>query len=360
MNTPRSFRATELAKELSRQGHYVFVLTQRSNEQICLEKDYNITFFNLQVEQSKALHSLNFFSACKIINRISKRIQNQFFDYPNILLKNLVFNRLIELDIQRFDALVSIAVPHSIHWGVAKFWKSNNRSKKPIWIADCGDPFMLADSSKDYFKPFYFKYFEKQFCRLCTFITVPAEESINGYYKEFHKKIKVIPQGFRFEDVNTHVQQLTTNSEIEFAYAGSLNNHSRNPAPFILFINKLNIKYKFHIFTNEKSIVHSINQLERENVILHDIVDRIKLLSLMSKLDFVVNFENHGKNHVPSKLIDYAIINKPILSIKSYDLNEKKVKEFMMKDYKNALNIENIDQYRIENVVRSFLDLMNK
>jgi hypothetical protein len=61
----------------------------------------------------------------------------------------------------------------------------------------------------------------------------------------------------------------------------------------------------------------------------------------MSKMDFVVNFENVGLTQTPSKLIDYAILQKPILSIKTGGFQPEVVTEFLRADYTHALTIEN-------------------
>jgi hypothetical protein len=62
-----------------------------------------------------------------------------------------------------YDLLISIAAPHSIHWGIA--WARKDGSPiAGIWIADCGDPFMGKEN--DTFRPpFYFRYLEKWFCQ---------------------------------------------------------------------------------------------------------------------------------------------------------------------------------------------------
>ena len=77
----------------------------------------------------------------------------------------------------------------------------------------------------------------------------------------------------------------------------------------------------------------------------------------MSKMDFLVNFENAGTAQTPSKLIDYAILDKPILSVKYGNLKTNVVLEFLNGNYENAMIIENPGQYRIEQVVKQFLHL---
>ena len=70
-----------------------------------------------------------------------------------------------------------------------------------------------------------------------------------------------------------------------------------------------------------------------------------------------MNFANQGSAQTPSKLIDYAIIDKPILNIVTGGLNRQSVEEFLNGDYVQSLKIENIDNYRIENVIQSFINL---
>jgi hypothetical protein len=53
---------------------------------------------------------------------------------------------------------------------------------------------------------------------------------------------------------------------------------------------------------------------------------------------FFINFENIGNKQKPSKLIDYLILNKPVLSIKTGNLNINVVNEFLSGNYKGTIN----------------------
>ena len=93
-------------------------------------------------------------------------------------------------------------------------------------------------------------------------------------------------------------------------------------------------------------------------IIIHKPIVRTNLLYELSGMDFMVNFENIGSRQTPSKLIDYAIIDKPILSVKTGNLNSKVVNEFLNKDYQNRYQIDR-DAYRIDKVAGKFLALVN-
>jgi hypothetical protein len=79
----------------------------------------------------------------------------------------------------------------------------------------------------------------------------------------------------------------------------------------------------------------------------------------LDKLDFVVNLENENlPGQIPSKLIDYAILRKPILNIVPNNPNMELISEFLNGNFSNSLVIENPEQYHITNVYRSFMSLL--
>jgi len=352
--SPRSFRATELAKELVRQGHYVKVLThpRKGTAEYCAQ--HGIEFKNLG-DLTWPVPTVKGSGVVRLFWRAVTRFSTLLFEYPFIQIIPLLKKGL--KGESGYDALISVAVPYPIHWGVAAVRTPKNPIAK-IWIADCGDPYMGQEN--DTFKPpFYFGALEKKFCRIADYITVPTQTSIKGYYAEFHHKIKVIPQGFRFEDVKVY-DGPKNNDKTIFGYGGMFIPGRRDPSELFTFLNGLDQSYKFefHIYTITPQFVEPFIAASHGRIILKPIVDRETLMFEMSKMDFVVNFENVGNIQTPSKLIDYAILKKPILSIKSGDLKKNVVLEFLSRDFKNAMTIDNPDQYRIENVTRQFLHLI--
>lgn len=352
--SPRSFRATELAKEFVRQGHEVNVLTHPRIGTDVFCKENGIVFKDLgditwPVPQVKGKGFV------KLFWRILARFSTLLFEYPYIQIMPLLKKALKkESD---YDLMISVAVPYPIHWGIAAVRNKKKRIAK-IWIADCGDPYMGQEN--DTFKPpFYFAWLEKKFCRKAEFITVPTQTSYLGYYKEFHNKIKVIPQGFRFEDVRKYEGE-NSKDKIVFGYGGMFIPGRRDPTEFLTFLNTLDkkINFEFHIYTGTPNLVEPFLLNSKNRIILHKILTRDELLYEMSKMNFVVNFENVGTTQTPSKLIDYAIIQKPILSIKTGDLKTNTILEFLNNDYTNSLIIKNPDQYRIENIAQNFLALI--
>jgi hypothetical protein len=80
------------------------------------------------------------------------------------------------------------------------------------------------------------------------------------------------------------------------------------------------------------------------------------MITELSHMDFLVNIENSDSPaQVPSKLIDYAISGRPILSINPIHLNEQTILEFLKFDFIEQYKIENIGQYHINTVAIHFL-----
>lgn len=351
-NSPRSFRTTELAKELARQGHAVTVLTPKWPEHFNFEQEHNLTFEDLGQSKWKEIKLMGKFVMLK---RLLRRALQVLFDYPHLEYYFQVKRALQKKKKEkvRYDVLISIAVPYPVHWGVAAVWKKENNIAK-TWIADCGDPFMGQEN--DTFKPaFYFKYVEKWFCKKADYLTIPIATAINAYYPEFHDKIKIISQGFNFDEVK--LAHYIKNEIPHFAYAGGLIPGRRDPKEFLEFLVNYPHPYKFDIYTQQVGLVQSYADRSQERIEVKAYMPRKELLFELSKLDFMVNFENAGEKQIPSKIIDYVIIKKPVLSVNSFNFEQKPVEEFLAGNFSSALKIEDPDQYKIENVAKAFLKL---
>jgi len=349
--SPRSFRATELAKEFARQGHEVTVLfPNKGRDYSEFRKEHNINIKDLGKLKFKGIE-LKGKGLELLIRRAIRRTLQLLFEYPDIELMFKVA-RAIKNE-KGYDLLISIAVPHPIHWGVARVWNKDQKIAKK-WVADCGDPYMLARLDT-FNKLFYFKYFEKNFCRKCDYITVPVESAINSYYPEFYHKIKVIPQGFNFKEIKIPEYKKIIDYPV-FAYAGGFIPGRRDPRLFLKYLSTQKREFKFYVYTSNIEILLPFKKMLNNKLEIMKPLPRDELLQVLASMDFLVNFDNNTTEQVPSKLIDYAIVGRPILNIKR-ELDINTINEFLDGNYKNALKIDNIEKYHIENVCNAFLNL---
>ena len=354
-NSPRANRSTELAMELCRQGHQVTVLTPYHAQQAALSAEFGMGFVDLGVGRWPEIPII-WRGKPRLSLRAIRRFLWKFLAYPEIETSFRIFQRLPSD--QEYDCMISIAAPHAVHWGMAG-WLERNRGFGATWIADCGDPFMGQEN--DSFSPaFYFRWVEKAFCRRADWITVPTEGAKGGYYPEFRDKLQVIPQGFRFEDYESlrNVPQIA-DGVTRFAYAGLLIPGRRDPRKLLDFLGSRDEAFEFHVFTGSRALVESYAARD-SRVILHGLVPREELLPRLAAMDFLLNIENVGQKQTPSKLIDYWLCGRPILSVKSFEFDPSVVEAFLRKDYSGAHQMERPEQYRIENVAGRFVALAER
>lgn len=352
-NSPRSFRTTELVKEFSRQGHDITLyIPKNDKEHIIFENEFNVNIKDLGKSKCSRFNINTGNTIYRLLKRFLNRILSLLFEYPNI--EFMFQTRNVLKDEDNYDLLITIAVPHPIHWGAAWARKKNHRIAK-LWIADSGDPFMgiTLDSFK---KLFYFKYIEKWWNRKVDYISVPFEGAIEGYYEEFREKIKIIPQGFKFDEIDTNSDNFVTNEVPTFAYAGGII-PARNPKLLLQYLLNLNIEFKFIFYTKQKNYLEPFIEQANGMIEIRDYVPRIELLNELKKMDFIVNFENGNSTQLPSKLIDYSLTKRPILSIVANNFEKEIVNEFIEGDYSKQFIVENISQYCIDKVCKQFLDL---
>lgn len=353
--SPRSMRTHELAQELARKGHAVtlYILTD-GYDYNSYEKMYNIKVNSLGKVYLPQLHYEGN-KAISLMLRAFRKLLNKIFEFPDIELSFKTYKAIKKEN--SIDLLITIGHPYPIHWGAALFKTLNKkRMRKTIWVADCGDPYMGNPFSK---KVFYFKYIEKWFCSKANFISIPTKQAIKGYYSEFHQKIKIIPQGFNFNDIKIS-ESNKPNKVITFIYAGNFYKGLRDPRPLLDYLSSLDIEFKFIIYTRSHSILKGYENKLGGKLIVRNYIPRKQLILEMSRADFLLNLENPSSIQSPSKLIDYGLANKPILSVNTnQELNKNMINSFLNRDYKDALKIDNIQQYNIVNVANSFLSLLS-
>jgi len=353
-NSPRSFRTTELVKEFSRLGHEVTLLTHKIDKVHSeFESQYNVKIKDLGkrfLPRIKIGHGNKFLN---IFKRLLRRGLILLFVYPDIELMYLV-NKSLKSEFD-YDLLISIAVPHTTHWGVA-LSRNNNHQIAKIWVADCGDPFYL--NIHDTFKKlFYLKYLEKWYSRKADYISIPFEGLKKYFFKEFDDKYKIIPQGFNFDNIKIFDGEIN-NKDTTFAYAGGFIKESRDPAKFFDFLLTIEKPFKFIIYNEQKEFTDPYKTKLGDKLVLRNYIPREKLIYELSKMDFLVNFEYNPTNQAPSKLIDYSFTKRPILLIKNESFDENLIKDFLLKNYTNQFIIDNIDRFNIKNVAQQFLELI--
>jgi len=349
--SPRAFRSTELARELARQGHEVTVcFPTEGKDYSSFAIENNLKIMDLGQLKWKGIR-LKGGRIELLVRRAFRRGLQLLFEWPVIEIMFKVSKKL--KNVNGFDLLISIAVPHPIHWGVA-IARKHNRKIADCWIADCGDPYM-GDTTDSFRKIFYFKYVEKWFCRKADFITIPFKGARSAYYPEFYDKIRIIPQGFQLESMKIQDYKKTCDYPV-FAYAGGFIPGKRDPDALLNFLSTCNRRFKFVIYTSQTGVLLPFKRTLGEKLIIREYIPREELLVVLSGMDFLINFDNNTGTQLPSKLIDYAITGRPVLNVTSKtDFSE--LVEFLNGNYRRKMELDHPMSYDIRVVAKKFIHL---
>lgn len=346
--SPRSLRATELSIELASQGNIVNVLTHHNsiihND---FEKNNNVKIIDFKYYKWQKWIKKTLFGNLlyKVLCRI--HLIHYFF---------LVRQSLSE--IENYDCVITISSPFSIAWGMASFPKEKIKSLFNIWIADLGDPFMLNKGLKK--KPlFLFHFFEWNMLRKADFVTIPFEEMKFQFYSNFSHKFKTIPQGVRIIPIS---HKYVPNNPIKIGFSGYIYPGIRDIFSLIDFLLEKNYNFQLIVYTNQQFLFESYKKFIGNKLILKDYVTRDQLISELSLLDFLVavnfNSVDGARTAVPSKLIDYALAQRPVLLYEQSNLPLNHIQEFMEYNFANQHFVD-LQMYDIKVVAQKFIQLFN-
>lgn len=347
--SPRSFRTTELSEQLARMGHEVVLYTVLGKYDYSqYEKETGIQMRD--IKPRFATFANDGTGQYNVFDKFMFRYFHRLLFWPECEF-HLLVERIVRENPNK-DMFITIAYPHSIHSGAARAKKKLPAIFPKTWICDCGDPFMLNPFIK---APKYMKKFEDMWCSMCNYITVPTKESYNGYYEQYWEKIRVIPQGFDFS--KTPISKYKKNDVPTFLFTGTIYPGLRDPHSFMDYLLRFDRHYKFimmmHSPMEEKYVKESNGQIE---YIIGK--SRKDIVWECSKADFLINIKNSSIIQTPSKLIDYGIAGRPVLDIENDFSDPTTFLQFFEGDYSGEHKIDFLDNYRIENVARQFLDLV--
>lgn len=338
--SPRAIRIFNLVSGLA--PHFgnirVYLPTIPKDE---LNTSQNVTFYAFGRE-NKIIFS-------GIVGRIFLRVFNLIFDYPDIRIFFWLRNFRHILD---SDVILTIGVPHSIHWGINYLLRSNN--KQIYWIAESSDPFFTK--GMDIFpKPFYFKFLEDSFLKRVDRVIVPFEGAINAYPKFAQSKFKVIPQGFDGKYISSFKKSNINNSVFTIGYAGALYKFGRNPSIFLKKLVKSKIEFRFYLIVNNLELIPK-DCFSDQRFIISSFIPREELYSLLAGMDCILNFENNSNTQSPSKIIEYSFLGRPIynVALQKYDHSFiEKLKLGLLEAV--VLDISNFDN---KQVIKKYLSLL--
>ena len=272
-----------------------------------------------------------------------------------------LYVRLTELDVP-FDAVLSISYPAAVHWAVGRAMKRNRMLRQAVTIAEFSDPPFRGDVARNVFPGYYL--LMREWGRLFDRFTVPVEKALPCYTPYMDRsRIRVIPQGFDLDAIA--LPDYTPNPKPTFAYAGRFYENIRDPRFFFDFLETLDSDFRFDLYVNrlDDRFAGMIRRAQRRTegrIVLHDPLPREELIGRLAAADFLVNFDNTTSNATPSKLIDYAIARRPILSFNDRTFDAEVFRAALKGDYSGQVQGIDLSRYDIRNVAAQFLQLIEE
>lgn len=356
--TPRAFRTTELVKGFCKKGWQVDLIIP--NKSIYKENSLkidNLTFIfadESEIKQDNASKNKALKSS-KIKEALKKII---FYFFPPelfIFYSKGITRKLLQTD-KKYDKIISISHPLSIHLSVALASIRNEKLRASKKIAEFSDPPFKGKFKSVFVINYLFIFW---FSKVFDFFVVPLKEALPKF--KFFKnlsEIKIIPQGVFIDEYKTEVYR--KNDVPSFAYAGSFYRELRDPTYFFEYLKSIDSDFKFDLYIPKDNyfrpkILAYANQINGEIRIL-DYLPRKELIFELSKNDFLINFDNENSSMSPSKLIDYAITQRPILSFNKSCFDKEFFMEFLNNDFSHQINID-LSKYNMQHIIQDFIDL---
>lgn len=354
---PRSFRASELAKEFVRLGNDVTVTNITMVDGFDYEKlseETGVKINNLPLYH----HSIQDSADNKVKYQKIRKFLAPLTEY---FLAGQLFNKTAQLvKLLKFpadlDLAISLSVPFMDILGVSRYLEKHRPNSHMIAIADSGDPFYY---SKQYKKAPYFRGIERRAYKQYDYLTIPTENAIPLYNKLMpENRIIVIPQAFNLRDVKRYNGD--RGNVTKFAYAGVFYSDIRNPEFLFSYLDDWKDDYEFHVYMRYKDEFFLNLMQKYPNLAKHTIINkailREELIYELSKMHFLVNIENLSNTQMPSKLIDYGISLRPIFSCNANSFSEEKFANFLHGNYDGAYPVD-LSKYDVVNVAQQFLEL---
>ncbi len=325
--SPRTTRWSYLIDELIGKGNEVTVLSGTNPENI--EKNYDVIYFGnkkfssniRKVRQDSNDSTNNLFK--KNIYSILKKIYRflfKTFSWPDYAMfwAITIFRNRKRIN-NNYDIIISVSLPFTSHL-CAYILKKRIHAD---WFMDIGDPFALKINSPENNKIIYSflnKIYERKFYKIASKIIFTHKEVAELHENKFNIDESKIVIGYPIASVNEQYLNIANNynykvTPIKIGYFGAFTKSVREPNNYINnIVNPLfeDVEHKWYVNQESKKYFASIKKTSLHKFI--DIVPRKEALKIMvNEIHILLSIGNLNKYQMPSKVIEYLSLGKPVL-----------------------------------------------
>lgn len=228
---------------------------------------------------------------------------------------------------EKYDAMISVSLPftgHCVGLALKKFYGLP-------WIVDIGDPFSFMNETpvNNHVLFGWLNYrTESKVLQNSNYVTVTTDGTRTEYLRCFPdvagNKISVIPPLFVAPtDVDELPPFFAELNKTRLVFAGTLYSQIRNPAALLEFFNSLlTIEIAEHLELHFFGVMNDCEpyferyrELIGVKIFLHGLVSRASAVRAMKDATILVNIGNSTAYQLPSKVVEYVMLGKPVLNI---------------------------------------------
>lgn len=249
------------------------------------------------------------------------------------------------LDLYQYESLITVSLPFTGHLVGLQLKKIFPHIK---WMVDVGDPFSFQENEPINNHKLYKNLnniFEKKVFSKADIISVTTKPTLEKYvnlFPEIKDKIEIIPPLTSIFIADEFTVIPKNHDKIRMVFVGRLYKNIRNPSFLLkLFTNLLDTplgnKLELHFFGEIQECYHHFlpyRKLIGKHLFLHGVVNHIEAIQAMKESDILINIANQTIYQLPSKLVEYVSLKKPIINISK--TVEDSSREFL-KEYPLAL-----------------------
>lgn len=253
---------------------------------------------------------------------------------------------------RRYDTVITVSDPFTAHL-VGRTLKKKYPDLN--WLVDIGDPFSFRydnpTNNFDLYEKFNHRNERDVFIKADR-VTVTSEATRDRYaelFAESADKISVV--GPLAPDVVKSIDGqslLDDNGKYKLVFAGTLYRNIRNPHYLLqmyesLLVGDMRDKFELHFlggFDDCKSYFAPYNDELGKTLFLHGLVPREAALKTLGAADILINIGNENPYQLPSKIVEYAALGKPIVQLSAIENDSS---HGFLKSYPNVLIVDSAD-----------------
>lgn len=314
INTSASIRNKAMIQGLLNIGNEVDLVTSEPDknhfafDQNLHVKGVCIKYLKLGASQNLAKLGRRFRCLASIKHFMSVLMEKRNI-YDN-LIGIVKYAKNIDLDIGKYDLIISSSDPKSSHLFVYELLMNQRKEFKGEWIQIWGDPF-IDDITLKYKN---IKEVKKEEIKLLSdadkivYVSKLTLEKQKENYEMYANKMMYLPIPY-IEERMYEFRNLQSVDSIEIAYCGDYLSNVRNIKPLYDCVNQSS---KIHLTVCGMS---DEELKSTKQVTVYPRVSTEKVRDIEDKADILVHLSNVEGTQIPGKIYQYSGTNKPILFI---------------------------------------------